>query len=516
MRYANRFLFQGCLAILSLLIALLWFSGARAQDTLLITYQGQLKNDTGAVLDTVVPMVFTIYDEATNPLWNETHGAVQTNAGLFTVLLGSQVMLPDTVFNGEDRYLGIAVGGDPEMSPRILLTASPLASVARNVVGDLMTGPGSMYLRNPLGDSIFEFRANEEGGAVSIRNADGSEVMGVEPSPFRQGGALSMYLTQPLDKKMIEMTTDTGSAFINMYGPPSTPTGLLPTATAMLDQEAIAMSVTPSTGATIRMFQPQPEPPGHELIEMNTSPGGGASIYMFQPQPEPPGKAAIEMTASPSTGPTKAAEPAGGKIAVFSTDSMQASLTGGSLVLAKPDALLLPSAGMQVDSEIVEMSLAGAVPGTGGPRQHIVLQATPDETRVGIGTDTPTEELEVAGKAQVDAFAMPTGASEGHVLTSDAVGNATWQAASAPEVKCGLELDVTTASGRVSVTFPTPFSATPTLTATAQFIAGSLGQMGRVSIVTLDQNGFTLSIIDGNRLPLATASVQISWVAVLQ
>lgn len=46
---------------------------------------------------------------------------------------------------------------------------------------------------------------------------------------------------------------------------------------------------------------------------------------------------------------------------------------------------------------------------------------------VGIGTASPGYALDVAGTASVTAFLMPTGASAGMVLTSDASGNGTWQ-----------------------------------------------------------------------------------------
>jgi hypothetical protein len=51
--------------------------------------------------------------------------------------------------------------------------------------------------------------------------------------------------------------------------------------------------------------------------------------------------------------------------------------------------------------------------------------------RVGIGTTTPAQALDVVGTAEVDGFIMPTGATDGYVLTSDASGAGTWQATSA-------------------------------------------------------------------------------------
>ena len=51
------------------------------------------------------------------------------------------------------------------------------------------------------------------------------------------------------------------------------------------------------------------------------------------------------------------------------------------------------------------------------------------EGALGIGLLDPTEMLDVAGTARVAGLALPTGAVDGYVLTSDSTGNATWQAA---------------------------------------------------------------------------------------
>ncbi|KPJ85966.1 hypothetical protein AMJ57_01065 [Parcubacteria bacterium SG8_24] len=48
---------------------------------------------------------------------------------------------------------------------------------------------------------------------------------------------------------------------------------------------------------------------------------------------------------------------------------------------------------------------------------------------LGIGTSNPAAQLDVAGTAQMTGFKMTTGAGAGKVLTSDASGTGTWQAA---------------------------------------------------------------------------------------
>jgi len=46
---------------------------------------------------------------------------------------------------------------------------------------------------------------------------------------------------------------------------------------------------------------------------------------------------------------------------------------------------------------------------------------------IGIGTDTPSEKLDVAGTIQMTGFKLPFGASSGYVLTCDENGVGTWE-----------------------------------------------------------------------------------------
>ncbi|NIA18628.1 MAG: hypothetical protein GWO85_00860, partial [Simkaniaceae bacterium] len=86
-----------------------------------INYQG-IVNDpvTGTVLDTTVTMTFAIYSPS-NPnvaIWMETQNNVLIQNGYFSVMLGSVTPIPPDVFEGAEKYLGVKIGSDPEMTPR--------------------------------------------------------------------------------------------------------------------------------------------------------------------------------------------------------------------------------------------------------------------------------------------------------------------------------------------------------------------------------------------------------------
>lgn len=58
----------------------------------------------------------------------------------------------------------------------------------------------------------------------------------------------------------------------------------------------------------------------------------------------------------------------------------------------------------------------------------IPVPAIGQQPKIGIGTPLPQHKLDVTGDLKTDQFVMPTGATSGYVLTTDASGNGTWQA----------------------------------------------------------------------------------------
>jgi len=98
----------------------------------LLSYQGRLTDNNGnPVIDTTYLVAFRLYvvPSGGSPFWSETQD-VQTNAGLFTVLLGSAASI-DSFPRAGTCYLGMKVGADPEMAPRIRIASAAYTYLAR-------------------------------------------------------------------------------------------------------------------------------------------------------------------------------------------------------------------------------------------------------------------------------------------------------------------------------------------------------------------------------------------------
>jgi len=104
-----------------------------------IAYQGRLADAAGAPLTGTYSMIFHLYDAASGgaPLWSEQwtgSNGVKVSDGLFNIMLGSLTALPQSIIAGHDQlFLGITVGEDDEMAPRVQLGSVPFAVQALTV-----------------------------------------------------------------------------------------------------------------------------------------------------------------------------------------------------------------------------------------------------------------------------------------------------------------------------------------------------------------------------------------------
>jgi len=99
-----------------------------------INYQGSLLgSNEEPVAEGNYKLTFKIYDDANNLLWTEVHNSVFISGGLFNIFLGSVTPL-DLPFN-QPYFLGIQVGSDPELLPRIPITSTAYSLSASQVFG---------------------------------------------------------------------------------------------------------------------------------------------------------------------------------------------------------------------------------------------------------------------------------------------------------------------------------------------------------------------------------------------
>ncbi len=121
-----------------------------AQIAKKITYQGVLKDASGARITGTVALELNIYaTSGGGSLYADSHASVDVANGLFTVVIGTgsggAIGLP---FN-EPYELGVTIDGGTELSPRTLLTSGAYAlnaaavNISGGSTGDVLTNDGA-------------------------------------------------------------------------------------------------------------------------------------------------------------------------------------------------------------------------------------------------------------------------------------------------------------------------------------------------------------------------------------
>lgn len=131
------------------------------------TYQGQVKVDSSPLTGTA-DFQFTLFDAlvAGNQIGTQTVTNVAVDNGLFTVNLNAAGEMGAAAFDGNARWIEIAVrspagaGGYTTLTPRQPLKAAPYAAYALTAAnGGVLTidngSPGVMWTRSPNGTDVF-------------------------------------------------------------------------------------------------------------------------------------------------------------------------------------------------------------------------------------------------------------------------------------------------------------------------------------------------------------------------
>jgi len=149
-----------------------------ATSTGTIAYQGRLADSAGAPLTGTYSMIFRLYGMGTGgtPLWEEQwtgSNGVKVSDGLFNIMLGSLVPLQQSIIVGHDQlYLGITVGTDDEMAPRVQLGSVPFAVQALTVSdGSITQAQAPFALAGPASN----YRIEVGTGPIETYSSDGMQ-----------------------------------------------------------------------------------------------------------------------------------------------------------------------------------------------------------------------------------------------------------------------------------------------------------------------------------------------------
>ncbi len=185
-RFAQKWLLPNPGTLVLMLVLLLTvpalagtLQGINATSVLTIPYQGRLADASGNPVTGKQNMEFRIYNVPTDgaPLWEEFWtgaNSVDVSDGLFSVMLGSiNTGLPAVVQGNNNLYLGITVGTDSEMVPRVQLGSVPFSIWSLTVADDSVTS-------RKIANGAIESRH------IALGNGFATHYRGADPF-YRQG-----------------------------------------------------------------------------------------------------------------------------------------------------------------------------------------------------------------------------------------------------------------------------------------------------------------------------------------
>lgn len=177
-------------------------------------FQGRLTNNDGTVVaNGSYDVVFKLYTVSSggSAAWTENHtggSQVTTVDGIFNVMLGSLTSLASIDFNQDTYYIGVTVGADAEMTPRIRLGAAPYAFNADQLDG---TDESAFVLLAGRSGGQTLYGGTASGNDLTLRttsNATKGEVIVAD-----DGGKLRVGTASTLNGKISVGFTNSSSSF---------------------------------------------------------------------------------------------------------------------------------------------------------------------------------------------------------------------------------------------------------------------------------------------------------------
>ncbi|MBZ4417617.1 hypothetical protein [Myxococcus sp. RHSTA-1-4] len=125
---------RSALALVLAVLALVGTPAAADDVPRTMAFQGRLVRADGTPESTPQDLSFTLYASATggSPLWQEYHPAVTVTNGYYAVVLGTTNPLRYELAQGSQLYLGVALTGQSELTPRLQMASVPYALHAQD------------------------------------------------------------------------------------------------------------------------------------------------------------------------------------------------------------------------------------------------------------------------------------------------------------------------------------------------------------------------------------------------
>jgi hypothetical protein len=420
-----------------------------------VSYQGVVMQADGRIpLDGDYDLGFRLYyvPDGGDPLWEETQTLTVTD-GIFSALLGSVVPL-DLPFD-RTYWLGVSVGGEAELTPRVELASAPYA--LRAAVADSVLGGGSAGIGGGgTAGRVPKFTASDEIGNSMIRES---------------GGGIGIGTAAPEAKLDVRTSggdeeTATAGNFSSSVGSNGVARGVVIEATKLTEGSATAVDARATSGGigygdVTAVYGGS----SNDVGEYGTAYGlhGAASVGDYGYAYGVFGQATAGRGGTAWGGYFNGDVYASGRLGVGTTvPEQKLDLRGNACVTGNVGiGTIEPLSELDVRDDELAGNLSGAVGYFGtetAGRIALVGDATPGMSAVfpsdlgigvygnggdfggyfagkgyfsdtlGVGTSQPSEKLDVSGTVKMTGFAMPTGASDGYVLTSDGAGGGTWEA----------------------------------------------------------------------------------------
>lgn len=167
------------IALIAATVALIAATAAFSDVPSLINYQATIEGPTGPISG-LFTITFRIYPDSlgVNILWEEVHADIQIENGLVYAILGAGTPMPVSLFDDGERWMGITIEEDPEISPRMRITATPW-SLRAGVADSAAVAGGGAGLTLPF-EGAYEtsnavFSIVNSGNGVGIYAESGTE-----------------------------------------------------------------------------------------------------------------------------------------------------------------------------------------------------------------------------------------------------------------------------------------------------------------------------------------------------